>query len=61
VAPETAKLRVLSAVDERESNPAEPVVYGVVGTVLFAVAAVAAWVAARGGTRVEPVIALKAE
>jgi len=42
-------------------NPSDPMVYSVVGGVLLGVAALAAWIPARRATRVEPVVALKAD
>jgi predicted lysophospholipase L1 biosynthesis ABC-type transport system permease subunit len=44
-----------------EVNPGDPFVYTLVGIVLFVVAAAAAWIPARRATRVEPVVALKAD
>jgi len=44
-----------------EMNPADPVVYGTVGMVLFVVAILAAWIPARRATRVEPVEALRVD
>ncbi len=42
-------------------NPGDPIVYSSVGLVLFLVAVLAAWIPARRATRVEPVVALKAD
>jgi len=44
-----------------EVNAGDPVVYSIVGLVLFSVAALAAWIPARRATRVEPVVALRAD
>ncbi len=42
-------------------NAIDPLVYSAVGLVLFSVAALAAWIPARRATRVEPVVALRAD
>jgi predicted lysophospholipase L1 biosynthesis ABC-type transport system permease subunit len=42
-------------------NPTDPAVYSIVGVALFSVGALAAWIPARRATRVEPVVALKAD
>ncbi len=44
-----------------EINAGDPMVYSSVGLLLFSVAALAAWIPARRATRVEPVVALRAD
>jgi ABC-type antimicrobial peptide transport system permease subunit len=44
-----------------QTNAADPAVFGIVAAGLVAVAAVATWVPARRATRVDPIVALRAE